>query len=261
MLDARHNGPVFEQSLRRAGSSFAALVLLATAGLLGGCSDDDKGPDAGESGSPSGSGSASESKSTEPSLPVPEGVELSPEGSQFQVDDTATVAYELRQGVVGVLDIKVSRLEKTSFKKSFVGWDLDQGQKNSNPYFVRATITNRGATDLGGKKVPLYIVDGTNTLVEATTFASSFTPCEPGAFPKTFKPGRKMKVCLVFLSPKNGDLTAVSFRPTQDFDPITWTGELEKPKPPKKPEKPGKGGKGDQDGQGDEGDEPTASPS
>ena len=39
-----------------------------------------------------------------------------------------------------------------------------------------------------------------------------------------------------------GDLTAVSFRPTQDFDPITWTGELKKPKKPK-PDK-GKGGKG-----------------
>jgi hypothetical protein len=46
-----------------------------------------------------------------------------------------------------------------------------------------------------------------------------------------------VKVCLVFLAPKKGDLTAVSFRPTQEFDPITWTGELQKPKPPK----PGKG--------------------
>ena len=191
MLDARHNGPVVEQSLRRAGSSFAALVLLATAGLLGGCSDDDKGPDAGESDSPSGPRRRRRSESTEPSLPVPEGVELSPEGSQFEVDDTATVAYELRQGVVGVLDIRVSRLEKTSFKKSFVGWDLDQGQKNANPYFVRATITNRGETDLGGKQVPLYIVDGTNTLVEATTFASSFTPCEPGVVPQEVPPGQE----------------------------------------------------------------------
>jgi hypothetical protein len=232
-----HNGRV----LRRVGSSLAAVLLLASVGLLGGCSDDDSGPDLGESASAgaSDSGSTSESAS-ESSLPVPEGVELSPQGSQLQVDETATVAYELRQGVVGVLDIKVTRLEKTSFKKSFVGWDLDPSQKKSNPYFVRVTLTNRGDTDLGGKKVPLYIVDGTNTLVEATTFASAFPPCEPGVFPKKFKTGKKLKACLVFLSPKKGELTAVSFRPTQDFDPITWTGELEKPKPPK----PDKGGKG-----------------
>jgi hypothetical protein len=236
-----HNGRV----LRRLGSSFAAVVLLASVGLLGGCSDDDQGPDVGESASAgaSESGSTSESAS-ESSLPVPEGVELSPQGSQLQVDETATVAYELRQGVVGVLDIKVTRLEKTSFKKSFVGWDLDPGQRKSNPYFVRVTLTNRGDTDLGGKKVPLYIVDGTNTLVEATTFASAFPPCEPGVFPKKFKTGKKLKACLVFLSPKKGELTAVSFRPTQDFDPITWTGELEKPKPPK----PDKGDKGENKG-------------
>ena len=247
---ALHNGRVS----RRFGSSLAAVVLLASAGLMAGCSDDDKGPGVGESESPGASGaeSASESESAGPTLPVPEGVELSPQGSQFEVGDTATVAYELRQGVVGVLDIRVSRLEQTSFKKSFVGWDLDQSQTKSNPYFVRATVTNRGDTDLGGKKVPLYIVDGNNTLVEATTFASAFTPCEPGSFPKKFKPGRKMKVCMVFLAPKKGDLTAVSFRPTQEFDPITWTGPLEKPKPPK-PDKPGKGGQGDQGDQGDRG--------
>jgi hypothetical protein len=236
---ALHNGRV----LGRVGSSCAAVLLVATAGLLAGCSGDEMSPSAGASSS----SSASESESGTPSastIPVPDGVELSPEGSQFEVGDTATVAYELRQGVVGVLDIKVTRLEKTSFKKSFVGWDLDQGQKKSNPYFVRATVTDRGETDLGDKRVPLYIVDGTNTLVEATTFASSFTPCEPGSFPKKFKPGQKTKVCLVFLAPKKGDLTAVSFRPTQDYDPITWTGALEKPKPPT----PDKGGKGDKSG-------------
>ena len=100
------------------------------------------------------------------------------------------------------------------------------------------------STDLGGRRVPLYIVDGTNTLVEATTFASAFTPCEPGTFPKKFQPGKKTKVCLVFLAPEKGDLTAVSFRPTQEFDPITWTGELEAPKPPKPPKGKGKGGQG-----------------
>jgi len=240
---ALHNDRV-RRRVRRA-SSCAAVVLVACAGLLSGCSDDGKTPKAGDSTSASVSGSGTGSVTTSttstdsagPTLPVPAGVELSPQGSQLQVGDTATVAWELRQGVVGVLDITVTRLEKTSFKKSFAGWQLDQAQKNSNPYFVRVTVTNRGDTDLGGKKVPLYIVDGTNTLVEANTFASAFPPCEPGTFPKKFKPGRTMKACLVFLSPQKGALTAVSFRPTQDYDPITWTGDLEKPKPPKKAHK------------------------
>jgi hypothetical protein len=234
--------------LTRVRSSAVALALLTSGALLAGCSDDDKGPDLDTATSaPTTSAAATES-----SLPVPAGVELTTEGSQLAVDDTATVAYEVRQGVVGVLEIKVSRLEETTFKKSFVGWDLDPGQKEANPYFVRATITNVGETDLGDRRPPLYIVDGTNTLVESTTFASAFTPCQPGSFPKAFPTGASAQVCLVFLAPNKGTLTAVSFRPTQDFDPITWTGELQKAKRPK-PDKPTPGGQASAD--------PTASPS
>jgi hypothetical protein len=242
-----HNGRV----LTRLGTSLGAVLLAG--GLLAGCSDggsDDPGD--GEAGSSNASDSAAASESAEPYLPVPEGVELSPQGSQFEVGDTATVAYEVKQGEVGVLDIKVTRLEKTSIKKSFEGWDLKPEQRKSNPYFVRATVTNRGETNLSGREVPLYIVDGENSLIEANSFASSFRPCEPGTLPKKFKPGKKTKVCLVYLSPRKGELVAVSFRPTQEFDPITWTGALEKPKPPKpsKPPKKDKGNKGDQgDGQ------------
>jgi hypothetical protein len=239
---ALHNGRV----LSRVGSSFVALV--AAAALLAACSNDGGGGSGADStGTPtgtSGTASATESASPSQSIPVPAGVTLTPEGSQLQVGDKATVAYHVRQGVVGVLDIKVTRLEKTSFKKSFSGWQLDEQQKKANPYFVRATVTNRGETDLGGKPVPLYIVDGHNTLIEATTFASSFPPCQPGTFPTKFKPGHKLKACLVFLSPKHGDLTAVSFRPTQEYDPITWTGPLEKPLPPKPDKGKGNGDKG-----------------
>ncbi|HRD60721.1 MAG TPA: hypothetical protein PL137_07445, partial [Nocardioides sp.] len=155
---------------RRLGSSLVAVVLIVTAGALGACSDeDDPGADSSSSGSTASGSSSEPTESARPYLPVPAGVELSPQGSQLAVGDTATVAYEVKQGEVGVLDLAVTRLEKTSFGKSFVGWDLDAGQQKSNPYFVRATVTNRGTTDLGGRRVPLYIVDGTNTLVEQTT--------------------------------------------------------------------------------------------
>ena len=227
-----HNGRVLE----RVGASVGAVLL--TGGLLAGCSGDSKKPDASEptstTASESASGSPSTSESAGPYLPVPDGIELTAQGSQLSVGETATVAFEVKQGVVGVLDIKVTRLEKTSFKKSFEGWDLDAGQKKAKPYFVRATVTNRGETDLGGRRTPLYIVDGENTLVESTAFASAFTPCEPGSFPTKFKTGKKVQVCLVYLAPRKGDLVAVSFRPTQDFDPITWTGKLQAPKSPKK---------------------------
>ena len=174
---------------------------------------------------------------TEPSLPVPEGVELTAEGSQLEVGDTATVAYEVRQGVVGVLDIRVTRLEKTSFKKSFVGLGPRPGPAEVEP-LLRARHDHQPRRDRPRRPPAAALHRRRHQHPRrATTFASAFTPCEPGAFPKKFRTGKKIKVCLVFLSPKKGELTAVSFRPTQDFDPITWTGELEKPKPPK-PDKP-----------------------
>jgi hypothetical protein len=196
---------------------------------VAGCSDDGDDPGSGESQSQSDSGSASPTDS----LLLPEGTDLTPGGSALDVGESATVAYEVRQGVVGVLDITVTRLEKTSFDESFVGWDIDADTRTKKPYFVRATVTNVGETDLGGRPVPLYIVDGSNTLVEATTFGSSFKPCEPGLFPEAFPAGATVDACLVFLAPDKGDLTAVSFRPTQEYDPITWTGELKQAKPPK----------------------------
>lgn len=217
----------------------ALVGALLCAGLVA-CSDDSGDADdagSGSSGSESTSGSGSDSASPTDSLLVPDGVDLTDQGSTLDVGDTATVAYEVRQGVVGVLDITVTRLERTSFEESFVGWDLKPETRAAKPYFVRATVTNRGETDLGGRPVPLYIVDGTDILVEATSFASTFAPCHPGAFPQTFTTGKTLDVCLVYLAPNKGDLTAASFRPTQTNLPITWTGDLQKPRPPK----PGKG--------------------
>jgi hypothetical protein len=33
-------------------------------------------------------------------------------------------------------------------------------------------------------------------------------------------------VCLVYFVPDHGRLVAVSFRPSQDFQAITWTGRI-----------------------------------
>lgn len=226
MLVPVHTGPM-------SGRLSAALAGVLLCAALVSCSDDSATPDSEDLESSSGSTSESGSASPADSLLVPDGVELTDQGASLVLGETATVAYEVRQGVVGVLDVTVTRLEKTSFEESFVGWDVDAETKTTKPYFVRATVVNRGETDLGERPVPLYIVDGTNTLVEPTSFASTFKPCEPGAFPETFPSGASVDVCVVYLAPNKGDLTAVSFRPTEADVPITWTGELKKPKPPK----------------------------
>ena len=97
-------------------------------------------------------------------------------------------------------------------------------------------------TSAGGRP-PLYAVDGDNKLIESSTFASSFKPCPSDDFPKTFKTGDSVNSCLVYLVPTRASWSRSSFRPTDDFDPIIWVGEITEARAPK-PEKPEKG-KGD----------------
>lgn len=211
----------------------AFLAGLAAAVLvLGGCASDDGEPES------SGSSTPPSASDTAEYLPVPAGVELTPQGSQLEVGDHAVVAYEPRQGQVGALDIQVRKLEQASID-DLSAWQLSDAQKKSTPYYVDAVIENVGETDLGGRPVPLYVVNEENVLLESTPFASSFKPCPSTPFPDKFKPGDSTRTCLVYLAPNKGDLVAVSFRPEETFNPITWTGEVEKPAPAKDGKKSG----------------------
>jgi hypothetical protein len=167
---------------------------------------------------------------TAPYLPVPEGVELTAQGSDLRVGDTATVAWEPRTNVVGVLEVTVTRLEQAPIK-DLSAYRLDRVQRKSSLFYVRATMTNVGATNLAAVAVPLYLLDGRNTLIQATPFAAPYRPCPSKPLPKRFATGDRVRVCLVYLVPEQGRLEAVSFRPTQEYDPITWTGEVRTPRP------------------------------
>lgn len=209
--------------------------------VLAGCSSSGGGSDsAGGSASATATGTASAT----PYLPVPSDVTLTPPGSQLSVGDTASVAYNPRQEQVGALDITVTALETTKIE-AFSAWQLSDAQKEAMPYYVRATIENVGETDLGGRPVPLYVVNEDDVLLEATPFASSFKPCPSTPFPDPFKPGDTTDVCLVYLAPDHGELEAVSFRPDETFNPITWTGEVVKYKAPEPPKDKSKDSKKD----------------
>ena len=216
---------------RPLGRAAVALTLAAT--VLTGCADDGDPDPGAESSGPTETGSAT------PYLPVPDGVELTPQGTRLKVEDTAVVAYEPRQELVGVLELTVTKLEETTTRRTMASWQLTPQQEASTPYFVHVTAKNVGETDLSRRPVPLYAVNEDDLLLEATPFASSFEPCPSTPFPKGFTPGAEADLCLVYLAPDHGSLEAVSFRPEETFDPIYWTGDVVKYVPPK-PEKPKK---------------------
>ena len=247
----RHNNRMLPGSSVNRLVTVPLISAMATMLMLSACSSPTEttstpGATATVSDSPTSSPSATAPPA--PYVAVPAGVELTQPGYALQVGDQATVAWELpivksdkgkgkkdKQGKakVAAVDIKVKRVEAATLK-AFAGWELNKSARNSNPFFVRANVTNVGKTDLSNVRMPLYIVDGKNTLIQASTFEGDFKPCGSTPFPKKFKTGEKFKMCNVYLSPNNGRLTAVSFRPTKKFDPITWTGE---PVPYQEPKK------------------------
>lgn len=208
--------------MQRAGSVLAVSVTGAAMAMsLMGCSGTAPRTNAPKpSESASVSASASPSASAEPSAGA-----LTQPGADRRLGETATVEWSPKEGVDGELSITVTKLESTSYKQTFSGWKLDEATLARAPYFVRATIKNDGDTDLGGYDVPLWGLDDDGNLVEAAAFKEPFKPCDVKTFPKEFAPGASVNTCLVMLVPDQGKLVGVSFRPYEEFDPITWEAD------------------------------------
>ena len=66
--------------------------------------------------------------------------------------------------------------------------------------------------------MPLYLLDGRNTLLAGVDVPGAFTPCPSRPLPAKFKHGKKAAVCLVYFAPDHGKLTRSASGPTQDFD-------------------------------------------
>lgn len=229
-----HNERV-SRLLRTRSLTVTPLAALAvTAGLvLSGCS----GGEPGAEESPSASNDASATESPTADVSVPEGVEVSAQGSDLEFGDSAVVVFEPDQERSTLLELTVTSARKGRLD-DFKGFILDDPYKRkANYYYVKVSVENVGEGDVGGAPVPLWGVNGENTLLPAVNFTTDFKKCASTPLPKKFETGDRIDTCLVYLSPDKGTLEAVSFRPDQAFDPIEWTGEI---KPPKKDEKKNK---------------------
>ena len=234
-------------ALRRTALSLAVLTT-ASALVLAGCSSDSGGKSADKSASSSPSAEVSSpgataSPTASSTVAVPEGAELSDQGSKLSYGDTATVIYEPSQGKGTVLQLTVKSVRKGSLA-DFKGFILDDAYKqNADYYYAKVQVKNVGEGEVGGVGVPLWGVNAANTLLPAVNFTTSFSKCPSQALPAKFGPGATLDTCLVYLSPDKGALKSVSYRPSQEFDPVTWTGDITTPAPtPTKKAKPKKKG-------------------
>ncbi len=202
-----------------------AAALVAVAGLaLAGCSTPEH-PKTGAT--PSLTASASPPPST--TVSVAPSQQLTAPGTNLSFGDTATVVFEptKNSGTVLKLTVKSARRGKLSDFKAFT---LDDAYKRkAHYYYVDVTVKNVGEGDVGGVPVPLWGVNGDNVLLPAVSFTTTFKKCPSKPLPKKFGPGDKVSTCLVYLSPDKGSLEAVSYRPSQEFNPIRFTGTVESP--------------------------------
>jgi hypothetical protein len=225
--------------LRRASRTVAALAaaLVLAACTTGDGSSGSGSPtgDAAEDGTSDASGAAATPGSKPaPYLPVPTGVVLTDPGSELGFGEQATVAWRSTKGdEVGVLDLNVQKVVEADIK-ALQNWQLDAAGRGSSLYYVTTSVANVGDQDLSGQRIPLYVLDGANALVESSAFKKEFKPCPSPALPDGFVTGEKVTVCQAYLVPKRGEVDAVTFRPTEKFNPITWVGKVIEPEKPKK---------------------------
>jgi hypothetical protein len=212
----------------RRPAAVVGVVVLAAVMTLSACTGS-----ADSSGGSSGPGDGGTAAGPTPYLPVPEGVVLTDQGSELGLGEPAVVAFRPRQDEVGVLKMTVRKLQRVPID-ALKEWQLDKDGQASSLFYVKVTVVNVGEEDLGGRPIPLYVLDGRNALVEPNSFTTEYQPCPSAPLPDPFPSGEKTTACLVYLVPRHGTLKAASFRPTENFNPITWVGKVEQPKKPRK---------------------------
>jgi hypothetical protein len=234
---SRHNERV-RARLSRPAPTLVALTA-ATALVLGGCSADSGSGSAEGSASSGSSGSSGSSASTSSAAPsasstvqVPTAVELTDQGSELSFTEPARVIFESTQNKGTVLQLTVRRVRKGRLAdfKNFI-FD-DPYKQRASYYYATVQVRNVGEGDVGGVAVPLWGVNAKNTLLPAVRFTTPFKPCPSRPLPARFPAGATLNTCLVYLSPDKGTLEAVSYRPSQQFNPITWTGAVAPPAAP-----------------------------
>jgi hypothetical protein len=214
-----HNVPVTRSGLPQRARTASVAVLVATALVLSACGADnsEKKPKAAPSSDlPTGN------------VDVPSGVTLTKAGTALTFGETATVAYQQNAKRSSVLQLTVASVAKGRIG-DLAAYQLDAASKKGTPYYARVVVKNVGTGDLSRAIAPVYAVDSTNALVQAVSFNNTFTKCPSTPLPAGFTTGKTANLCLTYLLPAGRTLVEMSYRPLQQYEPITWKGAITQP--------------------------------
>ena len=176
----------------------------------------------------SGDGTARAGASTPPADQSATDVATTEPGAVLDLGDDATVVWRPSADLEGVLDLRVHAVREASMA-DFDGLVASGAVEGARPYYVDVTVANVGDTDLGGLRVPLYLLDTSDTLGPSWGFEEPFAPCRSRPLPTAFAPGDSTGKCLVYFARAGSTYDAMAFQPVPDVEAITWTGEPERP--------------------------------
>jgi hypothetical protein len=184
-----------------------------------------------------GDGGADDSASPLPSSSIP-GIQSLPAaaatpGTKLTQNTSAKVLFVRNHKRKGLISLAIDSV-RTGSTGDLANFILDRQAKSSTPYYVDVTVTNVGGGHVGGAPVPLYGVNGHNTLLPPADLMGSFKSCQTDRIPRRLARGRAFSTCLMFLSPRHGKLTAVEFHYASGAEPVTWVVHPESAKPKKK---------------------------
>jgi hypothetical protein len=154
-------------------------------------------------------------------------------GTKLTQNTSAKVLFVRNHKRKGLISLAIDSV-RTGSTGDLANFILDRQAKSSKPYYVGVTVINVGGGHVGGAPVPLYGVNGHNTLLPAADLMGSFKSCQTDRIPRRLARGRAFSTCLMFLSPRHGKLTAVEFQYASGVEPVTWVVHPESAKPKKK---------------------------
>lgn len=141
---------------------------------------------------------------------LPRGVHLSDPGSTREVGKSATVMYRLEDEAASAMTVSVTRVRRGSLGYDFQFFNLPEAVKNLVPFYVSLQVKNRGPSGMGGVALPLSLTTD-KSVYAPTQIVGDLPPCSKRTLPKSFLPGKKVDICLVYLvgpgeTPKSVDV-------------------------------------------------------
>lgn len=179
-----------------------------------------------ESAAPTESTETTESAETEA---APAGDVTAP-GTELSIGDAATVPYESGTDGSGVVEVKITGIDKGS-AADLKPLDLGDRAKGYLPYYIQVEVTGvSGSASLAHGSLDEAIEGTLPDGSEAQTIyvIGDFAPCNGETFPGDFADGSTFTTCVPYLAQESTEVSGAQFAANDsdydsyDGEPIVW---------------------------------------